>query len=40
MLTHRETQTETLEEIVVEAQRKFLAKPPKLGKNTKGAARN
>lgn len=39
MLTNRETQTKTLEQICAEAKHKFLAKAPKLIKKTKGSGR-
>ena len=39
MLSRRETQTETVEQIAEEARKMFLAKAPKLTRKTKVAAR-
>jgi hypothetical protein len=39
MLTHRETQTKTVEQIAEEARRLSLAKAPRLTRKTKGATR-
>jgi hypothetical protein len=39
MLTRRETQTKTVEQIAEEAWRPFPAKTPRLIRKTKGAAR-